>query len=114
MRFWDAERELHAFDLATGTDAAVTCIDSSFAGVAHENYMAGVDLDKDDEGISIDDEDDGKSCRSGMVVVGCQDGSIRVFDRRCSPSEARVALFMDHLGPVLGVYLMGNTFYSGR
>ncbi|KAJ3644718.1 hypothetical protein Zmor_022428 [Zophobas morio] len=114
IRFWDAERELFAFDILTGSDCPITSIDSSFSGVSHENYSkAYLEREKDDEGISIDGEEDIKSYRYGMVVAGYQDGSIRVYDRRCSPTEARVGVFMEHSGAVLGVHLLGNTFYSG-
>ncbi|EFA08847.1 regulatory-associated protein of mTOR isoform X1 [Tribolium castaneum] len=112
VRFWDVEKELFAYDIMTGADCAITCIDSTFSGVSHENYSkAYLDREKDDEGISIDE--DFKWTRYGMVVAGFQDGSIRVFDRRCSPTEARIAVFMEHSGPILGVHLLGNTFYSG-
>lgn len=52
--------------------------------------------------------------RSGLVVVGCGDGSVRLFDRRCGPSEARVKTWMEHGGSVLGVQLRGNRVISGR
>lgn len=109
--FLDFEYEI----FLTGTDCPVTCIDSSFSGVSHENYSKSYfEREKDDEGISIDGDEDLKTNRCGMVVAGYQDGSIRVFDRRCSPTEARIAVFMEHYGPVLGVHLLGNTFFSGR
>jgi hypothetical protein len=90
-------------------------MDSSFSGVAHEHYSKNyLEREKDDEGISLDGDNDLKAYRNGMVIAGYQDGSIRVFDRRCSPSDSRIAVFLQHLGPVLGVHLLGNTFYSGR
>jgi regulator-associated protein of mTOR len=114
IRFWDVERELFAFDIPTGADYPITCMDSSFSGVAHEHYSKNyLEREKDDEGISLDGDNDLKAYRNGMVIAGYQDGSIRVFDRRCSPSDSRIAVFLQHLGPVLGVHLLGNTFYSG-
>lgn len=112
IRFWDVEKELYASDIMTGTDGPVTCIDSAFSGVIYENYSkVSFDSERYNEGLSMNTKQENKSLKSGMVVVGCQDGSIRIFDRRCG---SRIAVFMEHYGPVLGVYLMGDTCYSGR
>lgn len=111
IRLWDVEKEIYACDIMTGTDGPVTCLDSTYSGVSYENYSKlSFDSERYNYGLSMDT----KALKSGMVVVGCQDGSIRIFDRRCPSTEARIAVFMEHFGPVLGVYLMGDTCYSGR
>ncbi|XP_058446060.1 regulatory-associated protein of mTOR [Malaya genurostris] len=42
---------------------------------------------------------------NGIFAAGCNDGSVRLFDRRCSPPEARFATFREHLNPILTVCL---------
>lgn len=111
IRFWDVEREMRAFDIPTGTDASVTAIDSTFAGICHETSrkyarMAGLAEDMD-----------GSSCggpRSGYVAVGCSDGSVRLFDRRVSSSCAPVRVWMELNGSVLAVLLRDNMLICGR
>ncbi|XP_019880990.1 regulatory-associated protein of mTOR isoform X2 [Aethina tumida] len=110
IRFWDVEREMRAFDIPTGTDASVTAIDSTFAGICHETSrkyarMAGLAEDMD-----------GSSCggpRSGYVAVGCSDGSVRLFDRRVSSSCAPVRVWMELNGSVLAVLLRDNMLICG-
>ncbi|XP_044734524.1 regulatory-associated protein of mTOR [Chrysoperla carnea] len=48
------------------------------------------------------------SDNSNLIVVGCGDGSVRLFDRRLSPQEARVMTWREHTAWVLGVYLRHN------
>ncbi|KAJ8953916.1 hypothetical protein NQ318_019156 [Aromia moschata] len=116
LRFWDVESELKAFDLPTGTDSSVTCIDSTFSSICHENHKQyhnkyGVD----DDGLIIANESlmGYHGPRLGMCVAGCEDGSIRLFDRRCNPSDARVRVWMEHPKSVLGVQLRDNLIVSG-
>uniref|UniRef100_A0A8D8PEE5 Regulatory-associated protein of mTOR n=1 Tax=Culex pipiens TaxID=7175 RepID=A0A8D8PEE5_CULPI len=42
---------------------------------------------------------------NGIFAAGCNDGSVRLFDRRCAPAEARFATFREHLNPILTVCL---------
>ncbi|XP_055550172.1 regulatory-associated protein of mTOR [Wyeomyia smithii] len=42
---------------------------------------------------------------NGIFAAGCNDGSVRLFDRRCSPAEARFATFREHMNPILTVCL---------
>ncbi|KAG5867572.1 hypothetical protein JTB14_029792 [Gonioctena quinquepunctata] len=109
IRLWDAERELIAYDLNTGTDSSVTCIDSTFSSICHGNYRNYYrSLQLDDDGFPSY-----HGPKLGMCVVGCVDGSVRLFDRRCSPSEARVKVWMDHIGSVLTIQLRDNLVVSG-
>lgn len=48
-----------------------------------------------------------------IVVAGCGDGSIRVFDRRLSQNEARVLTWREHSGWVVNCALRDHTIISG-
>lgn len=122
LRFWDAEKELRAYDIPTGVDCSVTCLDSTYANVSHEKQPKYVPKeDADDEGLcmgsdsgSIDEPDAIDRTRLGLVVAGCADGSVRLFDRRCNPNDARIKTWMEYTAPVLGIQLRGNRIISGR
>lgn len=113
MRFWDAEKELKAFDIPTGTDSSVSCIDSSFSNMSHEKlspftikHFNSRNADGDVIGFE-------KIC-NGYVVVGCMDGSVRLFDRRCAPNDTKVKVWLEHNHPVLGVQMLrDNLVISG-
>lgn len=115
IRFWDAEQELKAFDIPTGTDCSVTCMDSTYTNLINEQIGVLPETIEDES-----DQRNGKSnaeCygpKSGLVVVGCSDGSVRVFDRRCSPNDAKVRTWMEHTACVLQVTLVGDRVISGR
>lgn len=118
IRLWDAERELRAFDLPTGADCSVTCLDSTFASTANEKYASiQADLDVYDDGLLLGMDGDSiagfGNQRQGLIAAGCADGSVRLFDRRCHPSEARVKTWMEHGSWVLGVQLCGDKVVSG-
>lgn len=49
-----------------------------------------------------------------LVVAGCGDGSVRLFDRRLSQNDARVLTWREHNGWVVNCSLRGNTIISGR
>ncbi|KAF7273223.1 hypothetical protein GWI33_014074 [Rhynchophorus ferrugineus] len=112
LRFWDVQKELKAFDISTGTDAPVTCVDSFYSG---QNLgFSPIRLEK----IGSPPEGDSPSRgttgpKAGLAVVGCTDGSVRLFDRRCGPQEARVRTWMEHMEPVLAVQLYDNSVISG-
>lgn len=101
-----------------GTDSSVTCIDATFSSICHENHKKYHNrYGLDDDGLIIDN-DEGLAAyhgpRLGMCAVGCGDGSVRLFDRRCNPSEAKVRVWMEHPASVLGVQLKDNLIVSGR
>lgn len=122
LRFWDAEKELRAFDIPTGTDCSVTCLDSTYASISHEHQVKYIpkEIDEDEglymgsDGSSIEDAESFDAQRLGLVVAGCADGSVRVYDRRCNPNEARVRTWMENSIPVLGVQMYDNKIITGR
>lgn len=111
IRIWDAEREHKAFDIPTGTDSTVTCLDSTYTNLMHNQYDVFPCIENQDNGKF---DADSYGPKSGMVLVGCRDGSVRVFDRRCSPNDAKVRTWMEHTSPVLQAQLRGNHVISGR
>ncbi|XP_035914785.1 regulatory-associated protein of mTOR [Anopheles stephensi] len=42
---------------------------------------------------------------NGLLAVGFYDGSVRTFDRRCPPTEARCATIRENINPVLAICL---------
>lgn len=46
---------------------------------------------------------------SSLLVAGCGDGSIRLFDRRLPPHEARVITWREHSSWVVGAHLRANS-----
>uniref|UniRef100_A0A182QVZ5 Raptor N-terminal CASPase-like domain-containing protein n=1 Tax=Anopheles farauti TaxID=69004 RepID=A0A182QVZ5_9DIPT len=42
---------------------------------------------------------------NGLFAAGFYDGSVRIFDRRCPPSETRCATIREHINPLLAVCL---------
>lgn len=122
IRFWDVERELRAFELPTGADCSVTCIDSTFAGSSQEYHpcVASRHPPPAAGGLVMGDQPDEGACvryrgpRMGLVAVGCSDGSVRLYDRRCSPNEARIRTWTENGAYVLGVQLRGHQVVSGR
>ncbi|KAL1512534.1 hypothetical protein ABEB36_002115 [Hypothenemus hampei] len=109
LRLWDAVKELRVYDIPTGTDASVTCLDCSYSGPTLDMtalYRRKLPSEKDIE------EHKGHP-RMGHVLAGCSDGSVRLFDRRCSPQDARVKVWMEHGGTVLSVQLKDNLVISG-
>lgn len=47
-----------------------------------------------------------------LLVVGCGDGSVRLFDRRLSPNDSRVMTMREHQSWVVNVVLEKNTSES--
>ncbi|CAH1990620.1 unnamed protein product [Acanthoscelides obtectus] len=117
LRFWDAECELKAFDIPTGTDSSVTCLDSTYSSICHEWQPSFNLLDfsvSDENGCLFSEEaEPAQGPRTGLCVAGCADGSVRLFDRRCPPNEARCKMWMEHPGKVLAVQMRDNLVISG-
>ncbi|XP_030760068.1 regulatory-associated protein of mTOR isoform X2 [Sitophilus oryzae] len=115
IRLWDTKKEMKAFDIPTGTDASVTCIDSSYAGPSFDFTPSLLKKKRSvaDDGLLEEEESSPNGPRSGLVVIGCTDGSVRLFDRRCGPQEARVKVWMEHSKSVLSVQLKDNLVVSG-
>ncbi|GLG94261.1 Regulatory-associated protein of mTOR [Gryllus bimaculatus] len=51
---------------------------------------------------------------SNLLVAGCGDGSIRLFDRRLPPHEARIMTWREHASWVVGVHLRFPTTGARR
>lgn len=52
---------------------------------------------------------------NNILVAGCSDGSLRLFDRRLSPQESRIKTYREHRGWVLTTSLRNNgQILSGR
>lgn len=51
----------------------------------------------------LDTDDSG-----ALMALGCGDGSVRLFDRRLPPHEARVMTWREHSAWVLGAYFRGS------
>jgi regulator-associated protein of mTOR len=51
---------------------------------------------------------------SSLIVAGCGDGSVRLFDRRLSPQEARIMTWREHSAWVVDVNLRSNPQGSGK
>lgn len=45
------------------------------------------------------------SAPNGIFAAGCGDGSVRLFDKRCSPNDARFMTYMEHTDTILSVCL---------
>ncbi|XP_059613672.1 regulatory-associated protein of mTOR [Phlebotomus argentipes] len=45
------------------------------------------------------------SAPNGIIAAGCADGSVRLFDKRCSPHDSRFMTYMEHTAPILSVCL---------
>ncbi|KAK9885163.1 hypothetical protein WA026_010673 [Henosepilachna vigintioctopunctata] len=106
LRLWDAEKETKAFDIVTGTDSPVTCINSCFANTSNEHYASFIATNRDDPPRESEHE---YPCR-GFVAAGFENGSVRLFDRRCPPADNRVKDWMEHSQPILGLQLLDDNF----
>uniref|UniRef100_A0AB74UMX4 Regulatory associated protein of mTOR n=1 Tax=Euwallacea interjectus TaxID=321055 RepID=A0AB74UMX4_9CUCU len=109
LRFWDLHKELKAVDVPTGTDASVTCLDSSFSGPTLDVSPLVYSRRKSPS----EEPPRAPGYKMGYAVAGCSDGSVRLFDRRCSPQDSRVKVWMEHSGTVLAVQLKDNLVISG-
>ncbi|XP_014234805.1 regulatory-associated protein of mTOR [Trichogramma pretiosum] len=56
---------------------------------------------------SLDTDDIGN-----MLIAGCGDGTVRIFDRRLAPLEARVMTYCEHSSWILGASLHRKAFQS--
>ncbi|XP_030567760.1 regulatory-associated protein of mTOR [Drosophila novamexicana] len=80
LRIWDVERELRLSDLQLGRRETSVRVLSPF--VANK--------------------------RCDLIVAGCADGSVRLFDKRCAPQDARIRVYREHMAPILHACLRAN------
>eukprot|EP01027_Heterolobosea_sp_BB2_P013912 GEZU01020017.1.p1 GENE.GEZU01020017.1~~GEZU01020017.1.p1 ORF type:complete len:840 (-),score=234.87 GEZU01020017.1:152-2344(-) len=86
VKIWDVERELCAQSIETQTDTCVSSLTSDKTGGGH------------------------------MLVAGCGDGSIRIFDRRMPGEHSLVAVLKEHQNWIVDVSMQKTTnaqFISG-
>ncbi|CAB3367387.1 Hypothetical predicted protein [Cloeon dipterum] len=83
VRLWDVTTEKKIYDLPIGTDSSAVCC-----------------LGPDYSGESL-------------LAAGCGDGSVRLFDWRLSPHEARVMTWREHTNCVIGLSLRKATSMGG-
>lgn len=122
IRLWDAERELKDYDIPTGANSSVTCIDSTYAGMPRHIYTSDVGRTRvstpDDEGLVMKTELGTGDCyhrnKTGLITIGCADGSVRLFDRRLNPNEAKVKTWREHSTWILDIQIRGDKIISGR
>lgn len=79
LRIWDVERELRLSDIPIGSEHSIRVL-SPFAS---------------------------NMC-SDLIVGGCGDGSVRLYDKRCAPQEARIRVYREHTGAILSACLRDN------
>lgn len=87
LRIWDAEKELKVCDIPIGAETVVRALSAAPPDPT----------------------------RMDLLAAGCSDGSVRIFDRRCSPNDARVRVYREHSGAILTTYLRDDqtTLVSG-
>ncbi|XP_017054890.1 LOW QUALITY PROTEIN: regulatory-associated protein of mTOR [Drosophila ficusphila] len=73
IRIWDVERELKLADIPLGRS-------ETYARVLAP-YLPNM--------------------RSDVIIAGCDDGTVQLFDKRCSPQDARISVYRRHSAPIL-------------
>lgn len=84
IRVWDVERELSIQDIPTGTET--TCITS----LRHQP----------------------NSSKDSIVVAGCGDGAVRMFDIRCSQKNGVTAVLGGHTGWILNATIPAGNIHT--
>lgn len=51
---------------------------------------------------------------NNIFAAGCRDGSIKLYDKRLPPNEAKIASFIGHHGKILALRLQDATVVSAR
>ncbi|XP_017009163.2 regulatory-associated protein of mTOR [Drosophila takahashii] len=80
VRIWDVERELKLADIPLGRSETCARVLAPYL----------------------------PNMRSDVILAGCDDGSVRLFDKRCSPQEARISVYRRHSAPILHACLRAN------
>lgn len=79
LRLWDVNRELKLGDISIGAETSVRVIAPFLCNV-----------------------------KSDLIATGCSDGSVRLFDKRCAPQDARIRVYREHNGAILTACLKTN------
>ncbi|XP_016976713.1 LOW QUALITY PROTEIN: regulatory-associated protein of mTOR [Drosophila rhopaloa] len=80
IRIWDLERELKLSDIPLGRGESCARVLAPYQ----------------------------PNMRSDVILAGCDDGSVLLFDKRCSPQDARISLYRRHSAPILHACLRSN------
>lgn len=110
VRIWDVERELKVTaDFPTGSENCVTSIHHSPRGFHCQKFFCCLIFPITLTYILSD---------RSLFVVACGDGSVRLFDQRCSTQKARVMTWREHSAWVIDaewISVDGSTcLVSGR
>ena len=89
IRLWDLERELKLTEYQSGSEYSVTALDSSYSYSKHKFSL------RSDE-------------HSNWIAAGFGDGSVRLFDRRCSSQENRVKSWREHSAWIVDLKVSAN------
>ncbi|KAH8318424.1 hypothetical protein KR074_009438 [Drosophila pseudoananassae] len=81
LRLWDVERELRLSDIPLGRS-------ESGAARVLAPYLPNM--------------------RCDVILAGCDDGTVRLFDKRCAPQESRICVYRRHDAPILHASLRAN------
>ncbi|KAL9878581.1 regulatory-associated protein of mTOR isoform X1 [Glossina fuscipes] len=76
IRIWDIEREYRLCDIPMGNESCVRIL-SPFPN----------------------------NVRGDIIAAGCSDGSVRLYDKRCSPQDSRIRVYREHSGAILSACL---------
>ncbi|KAH8273042.1 hypothetical protein KR018_002247 [Drosophila ironensis] len=80
LRLWDVERELRLNDIPLDRG------DTSVRVLAP--YLPNM--------------------RCDVILAGCDDGSVRLYDKRCAPQDSRIGMYRWHSAPILHTSLRAN------
>lgn len=97
--------EQRSLTLAVTGDVRVIRLWDAETELKKQDFPTGADccatsLDTDGEG--------------NMMVLGCGDGSIRLFDRRLPPVDSRVMIWREHNAWVLGTHFLKSGAHQSR
>ncbi|XP_058791281.1 regulatory-associated protein of mTOR isoform X2 [Phymastichus coffea] len=104
-----------------GTSGLVTSWEQRTLTLAVTGDVKSVRLYDAETELKVQDIPTGADCcvscintdnRGNIMVVGCGDGSVRIFDRRLAPNEAKVMTYREHNAWVLGAYLKKMTDFD--
>ncbi|XP_016962774.1 regulatory-associated protein of mTOR isoform X1 [Drosophila biarmipes] len=80
IRIWDLERELKLADIPLGRSETCARVLAPYL----------------------------PNMRSDVILAGCDDGSVQLFDKRCSPQDARISVYRRHSAPILHASLRAS------
>ncbi|XP_012256997.1 regulatory-associated protein of mTOR isoform X2 [Athalia rosae] len=97
--------EQRSLTLAVTGDVRIVRLWDAETELKKQDIPTGADccatcLDTDDSGV--------------LMALGCGDGSVRLFDRRLPPHEARIMTWREHTAWVLGAYFRNGTGNAPR